>query len=240
MIKCISFDFDRTLAHVKPHTHHLVPKLLAEKGIHVSIEEFQQKCAELRQNIPIHLQDHYLRFGCLSKELRDNFLKEYNKARIDLLELDGDQKEIEILKEWLTNQIYVQQKKILYDDVVSMIKKLSNLGLKQYILSGNHSDGIVQLLKESNILDYFEEIITVDKYNAKKIANFKILLEHSNFSPDKILHIGDDLKTDGYGPRGFQIKSIIIRRADQLVFLPKHDESFQSITKLDELTRFLG
>ncbi len=240
MIKCISFDFDRTLAHVQPQTHHLVPKLLAEKGIGVSVDEFLQKCVELRQNIPVHLQDHYSRFGTLSKDLRDNFLREYNKARIGLLKLDGDQKEIEILKEWLTNQIYLQQKKILYDDVISMAKKLCDLGIKQYILSGNHSDGIVQLLKESNILDYFEEIITVDKFFVKKIDNFKILLEHSNFPPNEILHIGDDLVTDGYGPRKYQIESIIIRRQDQLIFLPKHDESFQSITNLDELTKFLG
>lgn len=239
MIKCISFDFDRTLAHVQPQTHYLVPKLLAERGIHVSVDEFLQKCVEFRQNIPVHLQDYFNRFGTLSKELRDNFLKDYNKARIDLLELDGDQKEIEILKEWLTNQIHLQRKKILYDDVVSVVKKLGNLGIIQYILSGNHSDGIVQLLKESNILDYFEEIITVDKYSAKKIANFKILLEHSHFPPNKILHIGDDLVTDGFGPRGYQIKSIIIRRPNQLVFLEKHDESFQTIVKLDELTKFL-
>lgn len=239
MIKCISFDFDRTLAHIHPQTHHLVPKLLAEKGIHVSVDEFQQKCVELRQNIPAHLQEHFNRFGSLSKELRNIFLKEYNKARIDLLELNGEQKEIEKLKEWLTNQIYLQQKKILYDDVVGVVKNLSSLGIKQYILSGNHSDGIVELLKESNILEYFEEIITVDKYFDKKTANFKTLLEHSNFPPNKILHIGDDLATDGYGPREYQIRSIIIRRSEQLIFLAKHDESFQSITKLDELTKFL-
>ncbi len=239
MIKCISFDFDRTLAYVRPQTHHLVPKLLTEKGINISADEFLKKCVELRQNIPVHLQDHYFRFGSLSKKLRTAFLKEYNKARIDMLELSGDQKEVDTLKEWLTNQIYLQQNKVLYDDIVDVVKQLGNLGIRQYILSGNHSDGIIELLEKSNILQYFEEIITVDKYFDKKIANFRILLEHSHFSPQEILHIGDDLVTDGYGPRDYQIKSIIIRRSNQLDFLAKHDENFQVITKLNELVKFL-
>ena len=239
MIKCISFDFDSTLAHVIPKTHILIPKLLREKGYQVTLEDFRLQCIKLRNNIPLHLQDHYRRYGTLSKEERIAFLKKYNKARVDMLELSETAEEIDKLKNWLAEEIFKQQKKILYDDVTYTIEKLAKENYKLYILSGNHSEGIQELLQEAGIFDYFEELITVDKYNQKKIANFKVLLEHSNLSAEEILHIGDDYKTDGYGPKEFGIRSIIINRPEQLFYDSRDDETFPSITELSQLFPYL-
>ncbi|NHJ03736.1 MAG: HAD family hydrolase [Candidatus Heimdallarchaeota archaeon] len=240
MVKCVSFDFDRTLAHVTPLTHHLVPKLLAEKGIHISVEEFKEKCIEMRMNLPIHLKENFSRFGTLPRDERNQFLMEYNKARIAALNLDIDDKEkITDLKNWLVEQIYKTQKKILYDDVLSTVRKLDSLGMKQYILSGNHSDGIIELLEQSSIIDFFQEIITVDKYSPSKVKNFKILLAHSKCFPEEILHIGDDIITDGFGSKRYNINSIIIRRPQQLVFVNENENDFPIITKLSELFNFI-
>ena len=237
MIKCVSFDFDATLAHVKPQTHTLILNLLKEKGFHVSIEKFKQQCIELRRNIPSHLKDHYNRYGTLSREQRIAFLKEYNKARIEMLQLDRNPTELEVLKNWLVNEIFIQQKKVLYDDVEEVVKRLADQGIKQYVLSGNHSDGIVEILQEANLLQYFEEIITVDKFSARKADNFQVLLDLSNFSPEEILHIGDDINSDGFGPRNFGINSLIIKRPEQLQYTQIEDESFTNIEKLTDLFR---
>lgn len=240
MIKCISFDFDRTLAFVTPLTHHLVPKLLLEKGITISVEDFTKKTVELRKNMPPHLIDPYKRFGSLPKEDRVKFIRDYNEARIDSLHLDLEKEELISLKSWIVEEICSQQRKVLYDDVVPITKKLKEKGFELYILSGNHSDGIIELLEESGIMNLFKGIITVDKYHTRKIDNFKILLQQSKFQPEEILHIGDDFDTDGYGARNCNINTIIIRRSQQLIFNENNNESnFPIITKLSELIDFI-
>ncbi|MFW9923688.1 MAG: HAD family hydrolase [Candidatus Thorarchaeota archaeon] len=239
MIKCVSFDFDRTLAYVHPLTHYLVPQLLQEKGITISVEEFKIMCVELRNDLPTHLVESFNRFGSQSKEQRDRFIRDYNRARLESIDFSNYSGNVAELKEWLVEQITVRQKKILYEDVFSTIKRLNEMNIRQYILSGNHSDGIIELLEKNHLLTYFEEIITVDKYHQSKIKNFEILLAHSKLSPEKILHIGDDIHTDIYGSQQYQIKSILISRPEQLSFSIERKDDIPEIKSLDNLFDYL-
>lgn len=239
MIKCVSFDFDRTLAYVHPLTHYLVPQLLEEKGIKITVEEFKTKCINLRNNLPTYLIDSFSRFGSLPKDLREKFIRDYNRARLESIDFSCYSGDIDELKEWLVNQITIRQKKILYNDVNSTIKKLSEMGIQQYILSGNHSDGIIELLEQNQLLTYFEEVITVDKYHSSKIKNFEILLAHSKLLPEEILHVGDDTHTDIYGSQQFNIKSILISRPEQLSFSTENNPNVREINSLNELIEYL-
>lgn len=239
MIKCVSFDFDRTLAYVHPLTHYLIPQLLQEKGITITVEDFKFKCIELRNNLPIHLIDSFNKFGSQPKELREKFIRDYNHARLESIDFSSYTGDVVELKEWLVEQITIRQKKILYDDVSSTIKRLNKLGFRQYILSGNHSDGIIELLEENHLLTYFDEIITVDKYHTSKIKNFEILLEHSKLLPQEILHIGDDSHTDIYGSQQYRINSILISRPEQLSFSSEKDTKIPEIEALDKLFNYL-
>ncbi len=235
MIKCVSFDFDRTIAHVTPLTHHFVPKLLAQKGINVSVEEFLQHSIYLRKNMPEHLVDRFSKYGTLPKEEREQFLKEYNRARVDMIDLTYSGDDLEELKNWLVEQIFLTQKKVLYDDVVDTIIKLKKLGKKVYILSGNHSDGISEILDQAGILDSFEEIITVDKFFTEKTDNYQVLLDLTQLEPEEILHVGDDVISDGFGPMKHKINVLIIRREKQMVVFEDPDHNFKTITTLQEL-----
>ncbi|HUT82451.1 MAG TPA: HAD family hydrolase [Candidatus Bathyarchaeia archaeon] len=235
MIKCISFDFDRTLSFVSPLTHYLIPELLAQKGYKVSVEDFVENTIQLRKNLPINLKQNFDNFGTFSKKEREQFIVEYNKARIDMLKLAGDSQEISCLKDWLVEQQLTTQKKILYDDVVPTIKKLKKQKYKLYVLSGNHSDGIIELLDEAKILQFFEGIITVDKYHTSKTDNFKILLKNTGLEPEEILHIGDDLHTDGLGAKKFNINVILIRRPQQIVFNKDDLHGFTVISQFSEI-----
>ncbi|MBN1327921.1 MAG: HAD family hydrolase [Candidatus Heimdallarchaeota archaeon] len=239
MIKCVSFDFDRTLSYVSPLTHFLIPELLKQKGFPISVEDFINNSILLRSNLPLHLKNKFDIFGTLSKEERALFIKEYNIARIDMLKLDSDPQEIVTLKDWLVEQLLTQQKKILYDDVIPTIKKLYQQNYKLYILSGNHSDGIIELLEEAKILQLFECIITVDKYHPKKTNNFQILLENTGLLPEEILHIGDDLNTDGLAAWKYDIQVIIIRRPHQIVFNEDNLLNFKVINQLNEIFPYL-
>ena len=125
LIKCISFDFDRTLAYVTPNTYELIPKLLTLKGIKVTSQEIIKGRSKVLQNLPDNLKQQRDIFGTLSKEDRIQFIREYNKLLIDMLNLQKPRDDIEGLKNWLAEQIFITQKKILYNDVVEVIKLLS-------------------------------------------------------------------------------------------------------------------
>jgi HAD superfamily hydrolase (TIGR01549 family) len=231
MISCISFDFDRTLSHVVPLTHYYIPKLLNEKGIDISIEEFVNSSISLRNNLPEYLVERFAIYGTLSYADRRKFIYEYNVARIDNLKVEVP----DDTKNWIIEQLMQNQKKILYDDVGPTIKKLKEENYQLYILSGNHSDGIIELLDNAGSLPLFEDIITVDRFHPEKVDNFRTLLDLSKLKPNEILHIGDDLITDGKAI-DYGINTVIIRRPRQLFFDDKYLLSnFKVISELSEL-----
>ncbi|MEA2071856.1 MAG: HAD family hydrolase [Asgard group archaeon] len=239
MIKCVCFDFDRTLAYVKPPTHKYIPQLLTQYGHPISVEAFKKHMVDVIVRLPESLSQKMNRFGKLSKEDRLAFKETYNKTRIAMLNLDISAEELNELQEKIVKKLLQKQKKYLYDDVTDTITKLKSRDLKLYVLSGNHSDGIIQLLSEANLLDKFENIITCDKYDVQKINNFSELLSHSNFAPQEILHIGDDVHTDGHGPKQYGINSIIIRRPGQMVF--NHEKHpYPVIKSLNEVFNYLS
>jgi len=233
--KYLSFDFDRTIAYVTPLSHHIIPELLNEKGFSVTIDEFKKISEDLHTSPPEYLLDKYNRYGTMPNAERTQFNKEYNVARMNALGLPGLEKENNKIFQLVIEEAYRIQKKILYDDVHSTILKLSQMGRQLYILSGNHSELITEILGENQLLEYFEEIITVDKFSAVKEENFQVLLDHSNASPREIVHIGDDVFSDGLGAKKFNIDSIIIRRESQLVYKNEQEEQFPVITNLTEL-----
>jgi HAD superfamily hydrolase (TIGR01549 family) len=240
MITCISFDFDATLAYKHPRSHFLIPQLCKEKNIHLTTEDYCKKSCEMQRNLPAEWLERLKRFGILDSEERKQLIFDYNRMLLDYLGIPDSSSNGEYIKEWIINQWSQKQRKILYDDVSETIKELKKRGLKLYILSGNHSQGITTLLDEANILSFFEEIITVDKYNIMKVKNFKILLNHSQESPENILHIGDSLETDAKGAQNFSIEPIIIRREDELVYdYNRVPHSFKTINRLEELFAIL-
>ncbi|NHJ86155.1 MAG: HAD family hydrolase [Asgard group archaeon] len=238
-IKCISFDFDNTLAYVSPKTHILIPRLLRMKGYMISTEEFKESCITIRNNMPDHLAKKVIRFGSLPLEERQQFIKDYNYYRIDNLQLEGDKEDIERIKKWLVNQLNIRQRKVLYNDVKDVITELKNRHLKLYVISGNHSDGIIELLANDNLLIYFDDIISVDKFSIKKIDNYQVLLEKSKLRPDEIIHIGDDPHTDGIAPQKHGIKSIIIKRRGALRSALISSDIYPTITKLTGIFHYI-
>jgi len=189
--------------------------------------------------MPEHLVDRFSKYGTLPKEEREQFLKEYNRARVDMIDLTYSGNDLEELKNWLVEQIFSTQKKVLYDDVVDTIIKLKKMGKKVYIFSGNHSDGITEMLDQAGILDSFEEIITVDKFFTEKTDNYQVLLDLTQLEPEEILHVGDDVMSDGFGPMKHKINVLIIRREQQMVVFEDPDHNFKTITTLQELFDFL-
>lgn len=239
LIKCVSFDFDRTLAHVVPPTHHLFSRVLQEKGLPLSPESIAQKFIKFRQALPPSLKTQLQKYGRLSSSDRIKFLREYNKARFYYLGLTGSDDELAEIQQLIVQQLFQQQKKLLYDDVHDMIVNLKDHRKKLFVLSGNHSDSISEILADAGILNHFEEVITVDKYSLRKIDNFQQLIHKSGFSPQEILHVGDDLVTDGHGPRKYGIHSLLIHRDDQIIYHEITDDSFVIIQQLEDLYNYL-
>ncbi|MHA1434243.1 MAG: HAD family hydrolase [Candidatus Heimdallarchaeota archaeon] len=235
MYKCVSFDFDRTIAYVTPLSHHIIPELLNKKGFNVTIEDFKKISEDLHTSPPEYLLDEYNRFGTMPNAERTRFSREYKVARVRALKLPGSESENNKIFQSVIEETYRIQKKVLYDDVQSTVVKLSQMEKQLYILSGNHSNLITEILDENQLLKHFKEIITVDKFSPVKEENFQVLLDHSNISPKEIVHIGDDVISDGLGAKKFNIDSIIIRRKSQLVYNNEQEDQFPVITNLSEL-----
>ncbi len=80
----------------------------------------------------------------------------------------------------------------LHTKVKDIIVELSNLGIKQYVLSARQQSHLIEELKHYKIYDYFEEIIGLNNHYAEgKIENAKAFINSNKINPNTILLIGD-------------------------------------------------
>lgn len=112
----------------------------------------------------------------------------YRRAGFDLNQLDFGK----IGKEWMDRY---EQKKFeanLADGAEEVVKKLSELGIEQSILSAYSQHTLEEILKEFGLKKYFKHIVGLDNiYAESKIDIGKKLMKKLNIDENSVLLIGD-------------------------------------------------
>jgi phosphoglycolate phosphatase len=80
----------------------------------------------------------------------------------------------------------------LFEGIADLLDDLDEYGLGLSIISSNSKDNISRLL-QSNDIDYFDNIISVQKL-FKKHKFIKNFLKENNLSPDEVLYVGDEVR----------------------------------------------
>ena len=97
-------------------------------------------------------------------------------------------------------EIFYQNIKI-NDGVLDLIKWLKSLEIKIYILTDYETEYQIEKLKQLNILDYIDYIVTSEEIGCEKpsIHCFNYIIMKSNSNINEIIMIGDSFKKDIVG-----------------------------------------
>lgn len=140
----------------------------------------------------------------------------------------------------LFNDLFV---KFLYDEI-EMVDGIEDLLLylsdKYKIFTA--SNGIYKMqenrLKKSNLDKYFDKIFVSDKIGYEKPDKrfFQKIMEHTKYSNDDLIMIGDSIKSDIIGAKNSKIKSIYFNKEDKKI----SDKNFTyQVKKLSEIKKIL-
>lgn len=195
IVKLISFDMDGTLLSSDFDTlvwDELIPAIYAEKK------------------------------GVTLKEAKKFFAIEYSK---DIAELDVSSKEWYDVNWWIKNyelnttweELWQKAQKniFIFEDVKETLDELKKMGYKMIITSGASEEFIKIKLKDSQLRDYFEEIISASsKYN-KHIKDGEVyerICEEYNIQPLELLHVGDSYVQDYQSPKSIGCQALFLDR----------------------------
>jgi len=105
-----------------------------------------------------------------------------------------------------------------YPYVLETLEYLKNLDLKLGIITDAQKTKAIERLREMNIINFFDIIITFDDTSEKKPSEkpFKLAMEKLNLSPDEILFVGDSTTRDIIPAKKLGMKTLRIKRPEDL------------------------
>ncbi len=95
----------------------------------------------------------------------------------------------------LANKEFNKKTKV-YFDVVDVLNRLVEKGAKNAIVSGNNVSHIVEILKNNNMMDYFDCLVGSDTCKVPKPNPdpiYKVLDMFGNIDPKDVCYVGDSI-----------------------------------------------
>ena len=215
--KHIFFDLDRTLWDFEKNSHEVL------------IELYQYYCLQTKgiDNIKLFIERYEYHNEKLWELYRQNKI-EKNKLRNERFKITLNEFGINSIE--LANDLgdyyvaHCPKKTNLFPFVHSTLKYLKNK-YKLHIITNGFEEVQYQKLENSNLIDYFEQIITSEQVGFKKPSEqiFKFSMIKASAKPSNSLMIGDDLHADILGAKDIGMA--------QVFFNPlKHEHSNSDIT----------
>jgi HAD superfamily hydrolase (TIGR01549 family) len=237
MIKAVSLDFDWTIAEMRPQTYSIFHEVLHQFGHTFDLETIKQKFADTIDDLSDVFQEKVLDYARFSPEEQWSLLRAFNRLRLQRLGINAEQG-LKTCLEAIEQQIRLQQKRVLYEDVQETLEQLSARNIELYIISGNTSSRIEATLHQNGVFEFFKEILTPDNCDMLKRDIYQLLLEKTGFLPEMILHCGDHEQDDVAAADAHGLKAVLIRRSSHY-YQKIANDSFPVIQTLDEILKFL-
>jgi HAD superfamily hydrolase (TIGR01549 family) len=201
------FDLDRTLLTCN---YEMVEKRLFEPI-------FGDNTDWLMENIG-KLLDEY---ETIYPRYQDDLLSEYLTNETGLIFAPW------IIEEWAHTMR--SEADTMEDGVIEVLDYLKNKDKSLIVLTNWYGSAQIQRLKNANIYDYFDEVLT-GEYQLKPHPT-AFLRAVDNYDPRECVVIGDSISKDYLGPRVHGIESILYDKDDV------HSNEYVKIKKLTDLKK---
>jgi HAD superfamily hydrolase (TIGR01662 family) len=208
MIKAVFFDFYNTLVGYDPPREELQARVLKDFGIEVSPEVFRR---------PLVIADEFIygehaRFPLSkrSKEETGALYAQYQGIVLKEAGIDASQKLIAgIMGKWQK----LKFKLVLFDDVMSALTHLRELGLILGLISNVERD-ITPNCRELGLSVLLQVVVTSQEvgFNKPQPKIFQAALKQAKVKPSEAIYVGDQHQIDVVGANAVGMRGILLDR----------------------------
>ncbi|PZC40692.1 MAG: FMN phosphatase YigB, HAD superfamily [Chloroflexi bacterium] len=229
MIDTILFDFDKTLAYMKPSHEELYISAIKEKNtklfnFNITSIEIESAWSNWTYGNDIkHLNESK------NEKTYHQLRKKIHTIRLKKI---GVSKNIESIAERIIELESDTKYYFLYEDVIKSLNYLKSANYQLGIVS-NHLWNLDVIVDNLGINKYFKTIISSARVGYRKPSTeiYQIALSQLQSKIESTLFIGDNLKNDYEKPKKIGMDAILIKRNSNI-------ESSSYINSLNELINY--
>ena len=214
MFKAVFFDWFNTLAVYHPPREELQSRAIRESGFNVSAE--QVKPALLDADKLVFDENAKYPMRLRSKEEQAEIYIQYETLLLNNIDIDLSNEVTTVAKIFKrVEELYGNIGFALYDDVIPVMKKLREKGMKIGLITNLEID-MKPICSELGLDPYLDFIVTSGEAGSDKPQPeiFLLALKKAGVEASEAVHIGDQYKIDAVGATGAGIKPVIIDRYD--------------------------
>jgi len=214
LFKAVFFDWFNTLAVYHPPREELQSRAIRESGFNVSAE--QVKPALLDADKLVFDENAKYPMRLRSKEEQAEIYIQYETLLLNNIDIDLSNEVTTVAKIFKrVEELYGNIGFALYDDVIPVMKKLREKGMKIGLITNLEID-MKPICSELGLDPYLDFIVTSGEAGSDKPQPeiFLLALKKAGVEASEAVHIGDQYKIDAVGATGAGIKPVIIDRYD--------------------------
>ena len=224
-IKHIFFDLDHTLWDFEANSKKTFSYIFDKNGLEIKFNDF----IEVYQPINHRYWKLFREDKVTKSQLRYGRLKEAFQA----IDFKSDDELIHLLsEEYIT---YLANHNALFENAISVLEYLQPK-YKMHIITNGFEEVQHRKLKNSNLMPFFNEIITSEKVGVKKPNPkiFEYALDITGAVNDESVMIGDNFEADILGAKNMGMQVIFCKFNGESA-----TEEVSSVENLLELKKFL-
>lgn len=224
-IKHIFFDLDHTLWDFETNSNKTFSFIFQRNNLEVNFEDF----IEVYQPINYRYWKLFREDKVSKKDLRYGRLRE----AFDAIEYSIQDEMIHLLsEEYIT---YLADHNSLFDNALSLLGYLKPQ-YKLHIITNGFEEVQHRKLKNSNLLPFFDQVITSEKVGVKKPSPviFEYAMEITGAGPEESVMIGDNFEADILGALNVGMQAIFCKFNGEIA-----TRDVPSVDNLLELKKFL-
>ena len=224
-IKHVFFDLDHTLWDFEYNSNKTFAHIFKQNNIDLNFDDFMKTYKPINHKYwKLYRDDKVTKSDLRHNRLKETFIE---------LNYEVNNQLIDLLSEQYIN--YLPTNKTLFDgafEILEYLGKKYNL----HIITNGFEEVQHRKIENSQLLPFFDHIITSDKVGAKKPnpVIFNYALELSGASPHESIMIGDNFEADILGAKAVGMQAIFCEFNGEIA-----TEEVLSVSKLIELKQYL-
>eukprot|EP01112_Ceratiomyxa_fruticulosa_P011952 TRINITY_DN3292_c0_g1_i1.p1 TRINITY_DN3292_c0_g1~~TRINITY_DN3292_c0_g1_i1.p1 ORF type:complete len:271 (-),score=48.60 TRINITY_DN3292_c0_g1_i1:135-947(-) len=257
--KLITFDATGTLFKMIGGVGQQYKETFTKHGIRHLLGTDETKPANMEKVIEENFRKSWVymskKYPCFGFPTRTSFdwWKELGTLTLEGAGYENKKEVTDKLFVELYNHFKTKEPWVLFPEVKDVLEELKKKGYVLGVVS-NFDERLYPILDAFNIREYFVHngnslVVCSGEVGFEKPQQgvFMEALKRANISPDKTIHVGDDIEKDGIGPASLGISTFIIKRGvhPYMPFVEKNNieqsqtTPYTTITSLSQLFDFI-
>ncbi len=208
MIKAVFFDLYHTLIHHDPPYNESLSRIMGEFGIKITAEKLR---------LPVAAADEFIykeisRLG-LNQRSHEDKMGLFAKYHAVLLKEAGIEVSAELIRHNIIGMQQIDFKRILFEDVLPVLKQLKQKGFTLGLISNVDSD-INPLLEKLGLSPLLRVVVTSQDgvYHKPQPQIFARAASQAGVKVEESVYIGDQYEVDVLGAVGAGMQGILLDR----------------------------